>query len=99
VTIYPQCSLPVYVPSVFTPNGDGRNDIFRIADIKHQKLLDFSVYSRWGALVFRTANVSEGWDGTINGQKVPPGVFVYLIHYTDLTGEYKYLKGTVVLVR
>ena len=99
VTIYPQCSLPVYVPSVFTPNGDGRNDIFRIADIKHQKLLDFSIYSRWGALVFRTANVSEGWDGTINGQKVPPGVFVYLIHYTDLTGEYKYLKGTVVLVR
>ena len=99
VIIYPSCSFPIYVPSAFTPNGDGRNDIFRIASMKGLKLLDFSVYNRWGQCVFKTANPQQGWDGTIKGQLSPPGVFVYSIQYVTINGINKSLKGTVVLIR
>jgi len=99
LVIYPQCLLPVYVPTAFTPNGDGINDIFRIGDMKGQTLLDFSIYNRWGTLVFRTEDPAQGWDGNINAQPAPSGAFVYLIHYNDLNGKGNYIKGTVVLMR
>jgi gliding motility-associated-like protein len=99
IIIYPQCALPVFVPSAFTPNGDGVNDVFRIADLKGQKLLDFSIYNRWGLSVFRTEDVQQGWDGTVGGHPSPTGAYVYLIHYEDMTGKSMYTKGTFVLLR
>jgi gliding motility-associated-like protein len=87
----------VAVPSAFSPNGDGNNDILMVlGDIKD---LDFAIYNRWGQLVFKTNDQSKGWDGKLNGVELNPGVFAYrlsgeLPDGTDITR-----KGNITLVR
>lgn len=88
------------VPTVFTPNGDGVNDVFagRFGeDINNYRL---QVYNRWGQKVFETTTLSKGWDGTMNGKLQPAGAFAYLITYTTLNNSSPaVLKGTVLLIR
>jgi gliding motility-associated-like protein len=87
----------VAVPSAFSPNGDGNNDILMVlGDIKD---LDFAIYNRWGQLVFKTNDQLKGWDGKLNGVELNPGVFAYrlsgeLPDGTDITR-----KGNITLVR
>lgn len=66
------------VPNVFTPNGDGKNDEFRVA---YKSLLEFEghIYNRWGRRVFSWNDPAKGWDGTINGRPASPGVYFYVI--------------------
>jgi len=99
VSISEKCDFPLYIPNAFTPNNDGRNDIFRIADLRRQHLIDFSIYNRFAQRIFFTTDSYDGWDGMINGVQQPKGTYVYIIRYTDLEGRYHELKGTVVLVR
>ncbi len=99
VVIYKGCDFPVYIPSAFTPNHDGRNDVFRIADLKGQHLIDFSIYNRFAQRIFFTTDPYKGWDGMLNGIEQPKGTYVYIIRYVDLGGRNHELKGTVVLVR
>ena len=90
----------VYIPSSFTPNDDGLNDVFRISG--NDLVTDFTleVYNRWGKLVFSTTHPRTGWDGMINGQKQPPGIYVYRVRYTMLqSGEKAERKGTFSLLR
>ncbi|MGI8952891.1 MAG: T9SS type B sorting domain-containing protein [Chitinophagaceae bacterium] len=87
------------MPSAFTPNGDGRNDVFKIADMKNQQLIDFSIYDRWGERIFETKNPSYGWYGKWKGNDLPISTFVYIIWYKDFKGAAHYLKGTVSLIR
>ena len=89
----------IYVPNAFTPNGDGRNDIFRITAPGLKKLTYFIVVNRWGQEVFRTSNPSAGWDGTLNGVRQDAGVFVWVVEGVDYTGRIIRNKGTVVLIR
>ncbi len=65
-------------PNVFTPNGDGKNDEFRVA---YRSLKEFHcwVYNRWGKLVFEWTDPAKGWDGTINGRPAPEGAYYYVI--------------------
>jgi gliding motility-associated-like protein len=86
------------MPNAFSPNGDGANDIFRIPAGAPLKLSEFSIYDRWGRLLFSTSDISKGWDGTVNGIKVVSGVYAYLIRGTNDKGNVL-LKGTVMLVR
>jgi len=58
----------VAVPSAFTPNGDGSNDIIYVMGHGIEELLEFSIYNRWGQLLFRTDDINKGWDGYYNGQ-------------------------------
>ncbi len=99
IMIYNNCNLPVYIPSAFTPNGDGLNDVFRIADMGHQELLDFSIFNRFGQQIFKTNNPKQGWDGKINAMDQPASVFVYYIKYKDLLGRQQSINGTVTLIR
>jgi gliding motility-associated-like protein len=71
------------VPNVFTPNGDGRNDEFRVA---YKSLISFSckIYDSWGRLVFSWTDPSKGWDGTINGNNAPEGAYFYHIQATGV---------------
>ena len=86
------------VPNVFTPNGDGINDEFRVL---HRSLREFhcEVYNRWGKLVFQWDDPSRGWDGTINGRPAAEGAYFYVIRAlgTDATSGYtsraKYKKA------
>jgi gliding motility-associated-like protein len=89
----------VYVPTGFTPNGDGRNDFLRGLYIGISKVDYFKVYNRWGQLIFSTNSLIEGWDGTVKGVKQPTGTYVWMLRAEDLAGKIYELKGTSTLIR
>jgi gliding motility-associated-like protein len=88
----------IYVPSGFTPNHDGKNDLLRPKYIGIKTLNYFSVYNRWGQLVFTTSDMTKGWDATINGKEQNSGVFVWIISAVDLDGKKHELKGTTAII-
>ncbi|HLZ89048.1 MAG TPA: gliding motility-associated C-terminal domain-containing protein, partial [Puia sp.] len=91
---------PLRMPGAFTPNGDGRNDVFRVPPSSPVTIRYLTVYNRQGARLFYTANVSTGWDGSYNGVSQPAGVYVWeLVFDNPLTKKEESRKGTVVLVR
>jgi gliding motility-associated-like protein len=87
-----------YMPNAFTPNGDGKNDVFRIPPAISVKLKEFSIYNQWGTKVFSTEDSSKGWDGTISGKKQAAGVYVYIINATNENGSV-FLKGSFIMIR
>ncbi len=92
---------PVIIPSGFTPNNDGLNDIFRLANLTYQKLVEFSIFNRWGQLVYHNASgdSKQGWDGTFNGVPQDMGVYNYFIILSNPDGTNKVYKGDVTLIR
>ncbi len=88
----------IYVPSAFTPNGDGTNDTFKPYMGRSFTLLEFSVYDRWGEKVFMTKK-ENGWDGKINGQPQNSGVYIWMLKANDEHGNIINKKGTVALIR
>jgi gliding motility-associated-like protein len=86
------------MPNSFTPNGDGRNDLFRIPPGTFFNLEVFSIFDRWGNMVFSTRDRSQGWDGWYNGHPSPSGTYVYFISGSE-GGKPEVIKGTVLLVR
>jgi gliding motility-associated-like protein len=89
----------ISIPSAFTPNNDGLNDIFRVVGMKNQKLVAFSVYNRWGQQVFTTANKEQGWNGTFNGVPQDMGVYNYMLIISLDDGNNQVYKGEVTLIR
>jgi gliding motility-associated-like protein len=89
----------VFVPTAFTPNNDGRNDLIRPIAVGISKINYFSIYNRWGQLVFTTTINGKGWDGRINGVLQSSNVFVWMVNAIDYTGKKLFLKGTVALIR
>ena len=89
----------ILVPSAFTPDGDGKNDIVKPITIGIVKLNYFSIYNRYGQLLFNTTEIGKGWDGVFNGIKQPSGTYVYQAEGTDFLGNSVFRKGTVVLIR
>ena len=86
------------LPSAFTPNGDGLNDLYRISNTFIIETLEsFEILDRWGTRVFLTSEVNAGWDGTFNGNPVNPGHYVYKVNYTCRSGEFSKLGGFTVL--
>jgi len=88
-----------YVPTGFTPNNDGKNDVFRAISPGVPELDFFCVWSRWGEEVFRTTSLKAGWDGTVRGLPAAPGTYVWMIQGKDYTGKMFNRKGTVTLIR
>ncbi len=89
----------IYVPTAFTPNGDGKNDVLRPFTIGITKLHYFSVYNRWGQLLFTTTELGKGWDGMYLGAPQPSAAYVFSTEGTDFTGKTVYRKGTSVMIR
>lgn len=87
------------MPSAFTPNGDGRNDVIRPVLVGIKQLNFFRVYNRWGQMVFSTSQGSKGWDGTVGGNKQSSDNFVYMVQAVDYTGKVIVKRGNFVLVR
>ncbi|HRK26943.1 MAG TPA: choice-of-anchor L domain-containing protein [Chitinophagales bacterium] len=89
------------VPSSFSPNGDGVNDILRIVHRDITELLLFAVYNRWGQLVYSNeGSLNEGWNGKFKGEEQPVGVYVYYVEYKELgSNEVKVAKGNSTLIR
>jgi len=89
-----------FIPSSFTPNGDGLNDIFRIRNMGTQKLIGFSIYNRYGEQVYYNGySPDAGWDGTHKGVPCDMGVYFYEIIIGLRDGTKRVHKGDVTLIR
>ncbi|HEV7783183.1 MAG TPA: gliding motility-associated C-terminal domain-containing protein [Chitinophagaceae bacterium] len=86
----------IFIPTGFTPNGDGLNDDWKILGIEALSAYRVSVYNRWGETVFQTTDIPRGWDGKYKGVPQPAGVYVY---YVEKGVERVVVKGTMVLIR
>lgn len=89
----------IYVPSAFTPSNDGMNDLFRPIPLGIKSLELFSVYSRWGQLLYTTNKINAGWDGKYKGKTQDPGTYVWQANATDYKNKKIFRKGTVILIR
>jgi gliding motility-associated-like protein len=88
------------MPNAFTPNGDGRNDLYRIPPSVPLTIKRFSIYNRIGVMVFTTADATQGWDGTYSGHPEPVGTYVWWIEYENpILKKTMMRKGTLELVR
>jgi gliding motility-associated-like protein len=88
----------VYIPSAFTPNGDGKNDTWYIPSLSVYPGFVLSVYNRWGQRIFFTKNNNIAWNGKYNGVAQASGVYVYLLQIGE--GDTKKIyKGTVTIIR
>lgn len=97
LTTEPPGGEEVGVPTAFSPNDDGNNDIlFVLGSITD---LDFTIYNRWGQQVFKSKDRAIGWDGTFGGEKLNPGVFAYRISGKTPDGKTIERKGNVTLIR
>ena len=89
----------LYAPNVFSPDGDGINDFFRIIG---QGLTNFDVevYNRWGQMVFKSVNMNDQWNGRFKGKNMPTGTYVYKVKSSDFGTDNEILKsGTISLIR
>ena len=89
----------LFVPSAFTPNGDGKNDNFKVTNITFQRLMEFRVFNRWGQELYATNDPKKGWDGTWKGVPQDMGVYQYLIRVAYPDGYVETYQGNVTLVR
>jgi len=95
----------VWVPNVFSPNGDGRNDYVSIyADESVKQVVTFQIADRWGTLCFRRDHFppyypTDGWDGVYRGKPAPPGVYGWFAEIEFLDGSREILEGSVAIVR
>lgn len=100
VTIYLAYDRSLFVPTAFSPNDDGNNDVFRVK-AKGVAVCTLQVYNRWGQLVFQADDVANGWDGRFKSQRQPMGTYVYAVRYAYFGKETQILeqKGTFTLIR
>ncbi len=89
----------VFVPTAFTPNNDGLNDVIRPISAGIQKINYFTIFNRWGQRVFTTTVDRDGWDGRLNGRQQASGVYVWMVSAIDYLGSPLFMKGTVTLIR
>ncbi len=105
LTINVEYNNAVYVPNAFSPNGDNVNDVFQLyPGPRVSKINSFKVFDRWGEMVasyddYLPGDLDKGWDGTLDGKEMNPGVFVWFAEVEFVDGAKKMLKGEVVLVR
>jgi len=89
----------IFVPSGFTPNGDGHNDILRAIPMGIREFGYFAVWNRWGQRVFYTTDPAIGWDGTVGGRPGEAGAFIWRASGLDYKGDKVLREGTVFLIR
>ena len=97
VTVY-KVDAGLYVPTAFTPNGDGKNDIFKPIALGMKSVSFFKIFNRFGQLVF-DGNPNIGWDGTFKGKPVEPDVFVWIVEGIDFENHKISKQGSVMLIR
>ncbi|MBW8683361.1 T9SS type B sorting domain-containing protein [Chitinophaga rhizophila] len=89
----------IYMPSAFSPNGDGMNDLFKARvqdDVTDFRMM---IFGRWGQLVYETTDPEAGWNGRTKGTELPSGTYVWKITYTDSKKQLMQQQGTVTMFR
>ena len=103
ITVVKERSL--FIPNIFSPNGDGNNDIFRVySGDGVEQINDFRIFDRWGALVYEAKNLSPevedfGWDGRLKGREMTQGIYVYFLEVVYIDGKSEIIRGDVTLMR
>jgi gliding motility-associated-like protein len=93
------CLKGLYVPTAFSPNGDGVNDLLRpVLGAKVVKY-KFRVYNRWGTLVFESSELRAGWDGSFKGHIAPTGSYIWMCSYQLQDKSQRVSQGAVLLIR
>ena len=93
------CQANVYLPNAFSPNGDGKNDLFQ-AFGPDAEVMNLQVYNRWGSLVFESHDTQAGWDGYVGGRKAEAGTYLYVLQYKNrLSLEEASIGGEFLLMR
>ena len=98
MNVLAQACCGVYLPDAFTPNGDGRNDMFRMITAGHQHVKTFRIVNRYGQTVFQGNSQNTGWDGNFNGVPQDIGTYFWFLSY-DCHGKTIEEKGDVTLIR
>jgi gliding motility-associated-like protein len=93
------CLMGFFIPRAFTPNYDGKNDVFKPIILGNVKSFSFAIYNRWGQKIFETKELGKGWNGEVKGMQDKTAVFVWTCNYQFENEERKSEKGTVVLIR
>lgn len=91
--------VDIYVPTAFTPNGDGKNELLRPTLMGVKELQYFRIYNRWGQLLFETKTKWDGWNGKISGKPQATGVFVWEAQAMGTDGRTYRQRGSTVLIR
>ncbi|MDZ4808788.1 MAG: gliding motility-associated C-terminal domain-containing protein, partial [Bacteroidota bacterium] len=100
IVIDPQkCPNGFYMPTGFTPNKDGRNDVLKPLIFGNVIYYRFSIYNRWGQKIFETNDLQKGWDGKLSGTDTDTNVFVWLCTFQFQGKAIETRKGTAVLIR
>ena len=89
----------VFMPNAFSPNGDGKNDVFGPKWYHEFQLVDFQIYNRWGTLVFSSSDANAAWDGTYKGVPQPVGTYTYIVRGVGNRGETFFKQGNIILIR
>ena len=89
----------LYLPTAFSPNGDGLNDVFKVFPVGMVQFDLLTIYDRYGKIIFAAKNVSKGWDGTFKNSLQNAGTYIWTVSGTDYKGNKIIRKGSVVLVR
>lgn len=77
-----RCDTKIFMPTAFTPNGDGLNDLFKpVVQSVDDGVYSFQVYNRWGQLVFETNDPEAGWDGEQFGREADEGIYTYVVRF------------------
>ena len=97
-----KCDCHVYVPSAFTPNNDGTNEVFIPVFYCDMQEYYLTVYNRWGEIIYSSQNNHNGWNGKVNGEPVATGIYVYRVEYIPLkkrNQQQKVVKmGTIAVI-
>ena len=105
INIYVEKHYDIYIPSAFSPNGDGINDYFTVfGDEKIKEVRNLSIFDRWGERVFHLDKVNinqeeEGWDGMHKNKYMNPGVFVYQLEVEFFDGYVEFKEGDLTLLK
>ncbi len=95
------CNPRVFLPTGFTPNGDGKDDTFRVFG-NYFRDFSITIFNRWGEAIFHATDITEGWDGNYKGEPMPVGTYPYIVIYSGLDGEFTgpfKKQGSVTLIR
>ncbi len=87
------------MPNVFSPNGDGLNDRFKVEFLRDEKILQFAIFNRYGQLIYEDDGTNKGWDGTFNGEPAAADVYHYILKLTSPRNVVRTFKSDVTLTR
>jgi gliding motility-associated-like protein len=94
------CDFEFALPNVFSPNEDGKNDVFKPVIIENISSLKIDIYNRWGTLVYSTTETTVDWLGfSLSGEPVADGVYFWTVDFTDYEGNPHRQNGIVTIFR